>query len=96
MSRKKKSGLNTSQTEQLKSPLTKQLLEKIKEDFEMEIENSREFSERMKSLIISTQKRVMDETVNTFVRDILTTVMDNWVKEEKRKNSGRRRTDGIV
>jgi len=94
--RKKKSGLDTSQTEQLKSPLTKQLLEKIKEDFEMEIEDSREFSEKMKTLIIGIHRRVMEETVNTFIRDILTTVMDHWVNEEKRKNSGRRRTDGII
>lgn len=101
MPRKKKVGLNTAQTEQLNSPLTKQLLEKIKEDFGMEIEQSQEFSEKMKSLIISTHKRVMEETVNNFVRDMLTTVMDHWMKEERRKedrrkDNGRRTTDGII
>jgi len=94
---KRKPRKDPSQTKQLKSPLTKELLEKIKENFEMEMEDTGGLSAHLRNQIISMHKKTIDETVNEFIRNLLTTVISDWADEDDRRtNNGRRRIDGIV
>jgi len=93
---KKKTKADRSGSEQLRSPLTKELLEEIKKNFEIEIKNIGGLSEKMWTKIIDTHNTVIEETVDAFIRNLLTTVIDEWVNEDRRRNNGRRRTDGII
>lgn len=96
MYKKKKATIDNKQMEQLSSPLTKQLLEEIRENFETEIKENRKLSGDMRNQIVAIHKQVMEETVDNFIRNLLTTVVSKWADKNRRTNNGRRRTDGII
>lgn len=94
---KKKLRFNPEQTEQLSSPLTKELLEEIRRNFEKEIKESGEMSGKLRNFVVDTHERIIEETVETFIQHLLTTVVNEWTEDKNRRtNTGRRRTDGMV
>lgn len=78
----------------VQSPLTKQLLLKIEENFINEI-NEKRFDSSVRNDIIETYRKTAQDTTNKFISNLLIEAVDNFRGIEKRKKRGRRRTDGL-
>ena len=75
----------------VQSPLTKQLMDKIESDFVEKIDKTN-YDGSVKSHIISLYRKTAKKTTDDFIIKLIT---DAVKKPNRRKNRGRRETDGL-
>lgn len=84
-------NLDERDKDNVQSPLTKQLLDKIEEEFINNI-NKMNFESSIKNSIIELYRRTAKMTTDKFIIDLLTEAVS---KNHKKRTRGRRRTDGL-